>query len=276
MKKLEELHISVIGAGIIGGALAEALSAYCKVTATRRQIERINGLGEKGVNLTTDNTKAASDADIIILAVKPSQVVPVLRNIAEVIQGKMVISFAAAISLDIMQKAAPECRLVRAMTNIAVKVLKGYTLFSPAESIDADELELLESILLKFGEIQRVQEQYLDVLTAMSGSGPAYIFTVVESMVYGALREGLPRKLALEAAAHTAIGAACLLLETGKHPAELKDMVLTPGGVTIDGIYELEESRIRTAFMKAIGAASARSRVLAETAREQAWGEING
>jgi pyrroline-5-carboxylate reductase len=226
--------------------------------------------------LTTDNTKAASDADIIILAVKPSQVVPVLRNIAEVIQGKMVISFAAAISLDIMQKAAPECRLVRAMTNIAVKVLKGYTLFSPAEIIDADELELLESILLKFGEIQRVQEQYLDVLTAMSGSGPAYIFTVVESMVYGALREGLPRKLALEAAAHTAIGAACLLLETGKHPAELKDMVLTPGGVTIDGIYELEESRIRTAFMKAIGAASARSRVLAETAREQAWGEING
>ena len=274
MKKLEDLHISVIGAGIIGGALAEVLSPYCKVTATRRQIERINGLGEKGITLTTDNIKAASDADIIIISVKPSQVVPVLQDIAEAARGKTVISFAAAISLDIMQKAAPKCRFVRAMTNIAVKVRKGYTLFSPEERINVEELELLEGILLKFGEIQRVQEQYLDVLTAMSGSGPAYIFTVVESMVYGALREGLPRKLALEAAAHTAIGAASLLLESGKHPAELKDMVLTPGGVTIDGIYELEESRIRTAFMKAIGSASARSRVLAEKAREQARGEI--
>jgi pyrroline-5-carboxylate reductase len=108
----------------------------------------------------------------------------------------------------------------------------------------------------------------------MSGSGPAYIFTVIEAMIYGALREGLPRNLALMAAAHTVIGASCLLLETGKHPAELRDMVLTPGGVTIDGIYELEESRIRTAFMKAIGAASARARTLSADARAQAMQDI--
>jgi pyrroline-5-carboxylate reductase len=275
MKGLKDLHISVIGAGVIGGAIAEALSTRCRVTATRRQVKRLNGLEEKGVTVTTDNIRAASEADIIILSVKPSQVVPVLRCIAEAAAGKTVISFAAAIALDILKDAAPKCRFVRAMTNIAVKVSKGYTLYAPDDSVQEDELSLIENILRVPGEIRLVDEQYLDVLTAMSGSGPAYIFTVLESMVYGALREGLPRKLALEAAAHTAIGAACLLLETEKHPAELKDMVLTPGGVTIDGIYELEESRIRTAFMKAISAASSRARVLSEEAREQARSDMN-
>jgi pyrroline-5-carboxylate reductase len=275
MKQLEDLHVSIIGAGIIGGAIAEALSTHCRVTATRRQVERLNGLGEKGITVTTDNIQAASQADIIILSVKPSQVVPVLREIAGVSTGKPVISFAAAISLEILHEAAPECRFVRAMTNIAAKVAKGYTLFAPDDSFQEEELALIEKILRIPGEIRRVEEQYLDVLTAMSGSGPAYIFTVVESMIYGALREGLPRKLALEAAAHTAIGAASLLLETGKHPSELKDLVLTPGGVTIDGIYELEESRIRTAFMKAISAASARARVLSEEAGKQARNDIN-
>jgi pyrroline-5-carboxylate reductase len=269
-----KLNISVIGAGIIGGAVAEALSPLYSVTATRRNMDRLNGLTGKGIRVTTDNQKAAEEADLIILSVKPVQVVPVLRKIAAEAQGKTIISFAAAISLDILQQAAPGCRFVRAMTNIAVSVRKGYTLFSPEPGLPDDEMRVTGEILGQLGEIQRVDEQYLDVLTAMSGSGPAYIFTVVESMIYGALREGLPRDLALKAAAHTAIGASCLLLESGKHPSELKDMVMTPGGVTIDGIYELEESRIRTAFMKAISAASARARVLSDEARSQARQDI--
>lgn len=270
MKELKDMNICIIGAGIIGGAISEILSPFCSVTATRRNLQRLNGLSEKGIRVTTNNLKAAEEADLVILSVKPVQVVPVIREISEAVKDKVVISFAAAISLDILRQAAPECRFIRAMTNIAVSVRKGYTLFSPEREISEGEMRIIREIFQKLGEMQQVDEQHLDVLTAMSGSGPAYIFTVVESMIYGALREGLPRDLALKAAAHTAIGASCLLLETGKHPAELKDLVLTPGGVTIDGIYELEESRIRTAFMKAISAASARARVLSGEARTQA------
>ena len=274
MKGKNETRVCVIGAGIIGGAISEAISPYYPVTATRRNIQKVERLAEKGIRVTSDNSLAAAEADLVIISLKPVQVVPILKEIAEPARGKTVISFAAAISTDILRLAAPECKFVRAMTNIAVGVRKGYTLFSPGRDISPEEKTILEDVLMKLGEIQQVEEQYLDVLTAMSGSGPAYIFTVVESMIYGALREGLPRDLALKAAAHTAIGAACLLLETGKHPSELRDMVLTPGGVTIDGIYELEESRIRTAFMKAIGAASARGRTLSNEARAQAMHDI--
>ena len=274
MEEKEKARICVIGAGIVGGALSEALAPRYSVTATRRNFDKLNGLSEKGVRVTSDNRAAAEDADLVFLSVKPAQVVPVLKEIAETLGGKTVVSFAAAISTDILRLAAPEAHFVRAMTNIAVRIHKGFTLFYPEQDFPGERLPFLEKVLMELGEIQQVDEQYLDVLTAMSGSGPAYIFTVIEAMIYGALREGLPRNLALMAAAHTAIGASCLLLETGKHPAELRDMVLTPGGVTIDGIYELEESRIRTAFMKAIGAASARARTLSADARAQAMQDI--
>jgi len=266
--------VTVIGAGIIGGAIAEALAPHFKVIATRRKIHKLNGLEEKGVKVSQDNKKAAKEGDIIILSVKPSQVISVLKEIKDEIEGKVIISFAAAIPTKLMKKVAAGGKIVRAMTNTAVKVRKGYTLYTHPDELNEKELALLGSIFDKLGEKQKVDENHMDVLTAMSGSGPAYIFTVVEAMIYGALREGLPRALALQAAAHTAIGASCLLLESGKHPAELRDMVLTPGGVTIDGIYELEESRIRTAFMKAISAASSRARTLSEEVRKQAKEEI--
>lgn len=266
--------VTVIGAGIIGGAIAEALAPHFKVIATRRKIHKLNGLEEKGVKVSQDNKKAAKEGDIIILSVKPSQVISVLKEIKDEIEGKVIISFAAAIPTKLMKKVAAGGKIERAMTNTAVKVRKGYTLYTHPDELNEKELALLGSIFDKLGEKQKVDENHMDVLTAMSGSGPAYIFTVVEAMIYGALREGLPRALALQAAAHTAIGASCLLLESGKHPAELRDMVLTPGGVTIDGIYELEESRIRTAFMKAISAASSRARTLSEEVRKQAKEEI--
>jgi len=251
--------VTVIGAGIIGGAIAEALAPHFKVIATRRKIHKLNGLEEKGVKVSQDNKKAAKEGDIIILSVKPSQVISVLKEIKDEIEGKVIISFAAAIPTKLMKKVAAGGKIVRAMTNTAVKVRKGYTLYTHPDELNEKELALLGSIFDKLGEKQKVDENHMDVLTAMSGSGPAYIFTVVEAMIYGALREGLPRALALQ---------------SGKHPAELRDMVLTPGGVTIDGIYELEESRIRTAFMKAISAASSRARTLSEEVRKQAEEEI--
>lgn len=270
MDSLKDYKIAVIGAGIIGGAIADALSPYCQVMATRRSKEKLEEIKKKGIETTQDNVAAATWADVVVVAVKPKQVVPVLQEITSAIEDKLVISFAAAISLDIMRRVAPRSRFIRAMTNIAAIVRKGYTVYAYGGEVLQKDIALAEAIFANLGEARAVDEQFLDVLTAMSGSGPAYIYTVVESMIYGALRMGLPRDLALQAAAHTAIGASHLLLASGKHPAELRDLVVTPGGVTIEGIYELEESRIRTAFMKAISAASVKAQQFSEDARVQA------
>jgi pyrroline-5-carboxylate reductase len=272
MDELRRTRVAVLGAGIIGGAIAESLAedTGLEVTATRRKLERLEPLRKRGIRITRDNREAASAADAVILAVKPKQVVPLLQEIRDCLAGKLVISFAAAISMDIVSRVVPEARVIRAMTNTSVLIRKGYTVYALGPDLTEADRALAEALFEGLGTAQQVEEQYMDVLTAMSGSGPAYIYTVVESMIYGALRVGLPRDLALQAAAHTAIGASHLLLSSGRHAAELRDMVVTPGGVTIEGIYELEESRIRTAFMKAISAASAKAEELARVARDQA------
>jgi len=270
MKGESRAKIAIIGAGTIGGALARALGPDWPVTATRRDLKKARPLEGLGIRLTSDNRSAAAWADVVLLAVKPRQVVPVLQELAEVTAGKTVISFAAAISLDIMNRAAPGTRFVRAMTNTAVEIRRGYTVYACSGLVEEADLALAEEILAHLGEIQAVDEAHLDVLTAMAGSGPAYLYTVVEALIYGALRMGLPRDLALRSAAHTLIGASELLLASGKHPAELRDSVVTPGGVTIEGLYELEEGKVRTAFINAVCSASTQARKLAEEARTQA------
>ena len=270
MKGKSRAKIAIIGAGTIGGALARALGPDWPVTATRRDLKKARSLEGLGVRLTSDNRSAAAWADVVLLAVKPRQVVPVLQELADVTAGKTVISFAAAISLDIMNRAAPGTRFVRAMTNTAVEIRRGYTVYACSALVEEADRALAEEILAHLGEIQAVDESHLDVLTAMAGSGPAYLYTVVEALIYGALRMGLPRDLALRSAAHTLIGASELLLASGKHPAELRDSVVTPGGVTIEGLYELEEGKVRTAFINAVCSASTQARKLAEEARTQA------
>jgi pyrroline-5-carboxylate reductase len=268
--------ICIIGAGTIGGSIARALAAGegNGVIATRRRVDRIRELEDQGVTVTSDNRWAASESDIVILAVKPNQVVHVLQDLDGCLEGKIVISFAAAIPTELIQKVAPASLVIRAMTNTAVQIRQGYTVYACGEGVKGLAIKKAEDIFRCLGAFQKVDEQYLDVLTAMSGSGPAYIYTVIESMIYGALRVGLPRDLALQAVAHTAIGASQMLLVSGKHPAELRDMVVTPGGVTIEGIYELEESRIRTAFMKAVCAASEKASSIASEARNSAEEDI--
>ena len=270
MKGESRAKIAIIGAGTIGGALARALGPEWPVTATRRDLKKARSLEGLGVRLTSDNRSAAAWADIVLLAVKPRQVVPVLQELADVTAGKTVISFAAAISLDIMNRAAPGTRFVRAMTNTAVEIRRGYTVYACSGLVEDADRALAEEILAHLGETQAVDESHLDVLTAMAGSGPAYLYTVVEALIYGALRMGLPRDLALRSTAHTLIGASELLLASGKHPAELRDSVVTPGGVTIEGLYELEEGKVRTAFINAVCSASTQARKLAEEARTQA------
>ncbi|MCO6040577.1 pyrroline-5-carboxylate reductase [Thermococcus alcaliphilus] len=254
------MKIAVIGAGTIGSAVAKALAKNYDVIATRRKIEKIKWLEEYGIEITSDNRTAAKAADVVILAVKPNKIKKVLEEIREDIEGKIVISLAAAISLEAL-KGLANAKFVRAMPNIAVLVGESFTAYATRD-LDENEIELVEELFKTFGMCAKVEEEYMDAITGLSGSGPAYVSVFLEALMYGGLRVGLPRDLAILASAQTLLGTAKLLLELNLHPAQVRDMVITPGGTTIDGIFELEDSRIRNALMKAVDAATKKSMIL--------------
>ncbi|WP_048056125.1 pyrroline-5-carboxylate reductase [Pyrococcus sp. ST04] len=256
------MRIAVIGAGTIGSAVAKALAeAGYEVIATRRKIEKVKWLENYGVKLEKDNKKASKWADVVIIAVKPNKVGKILEEIEENISNKIVISLAAGIPIRLLKKFVPQAKFVRAMPNIAVLVKESFTAYS-AEDLNEEDIKTVEKIFSSFGKCLKIDEEYMDAITGLSGSGPAYVSVFLEAMIYGGLKVGLPRDIARLAAAQTLLGTAKLLLELGDHPAEIRDMVITPGGTTIDGIFELEEGKIRTAIMKAIDAATKKSKIL--------------
>ncbi|WP_297516331.1 pyrroline-5-carboxylate reductase [Thermococcus sp.] len=256
------MRVAVLGAGTIGGAIAKALKkAGYDVVATRRRIEKAKELLELGIEVIPNNRKAAESADVVFIAVKPSKVGDVLEEIADLIEGKLVISVVAGVSLKELKRFA-KAKFVRAMPNIAVLVGESFTAY--ATELEGEEVELVERLLRTFGDCVRVEEEHMDAITGLSGSGPAYVTVFLEAMVYGGLRVGLPRDLAKRASLQTLLGTAKLLMETERHPAEVREWVITPGGTTIDGIFELEEGKIRTAIMKAVDAATKKSRILSK------------
>jgi pyrroline-5-carboxylate reductase len=247
--------VAVIGAGVIGGAIAKSLlkrGYKGTVMATRRDLEKLNELEALGAKITTNNREAARNAEIIFLCVKPNDVGNVLKEISGEIEGKLVISTAATIPLKFYKRIVPKAKFVRTMPNIAVLVQEAYTAYCCDEDVTLNEKRKVEELLNLMGVSQEVEEKYMDAITALSGSGPAYISIIIEALMYAGLRVGLPRNLSLYGAAQTVLGTGKLILETQEHPAKIKDMVTTPGGTTIEAIYELEGSQIRQALMRAI------------------------
>ncbi|ASJ12733.1 pyrroline-5-carboxylate reductase [Thermococcus thioreducens] len=255
------MRIAVIGAGTIGGAIAAALKeAGHDVVATRRNVDKAAWLKDRGIPVLRDNRKAVESAEVVFLAVKPSKVRAVLEETADAIEGKIVISVVAGIRLKELKRLA-NAKFVRAMPNIAILVRESFTAYS-TDDLDSGEIRLVESLMKTFGVCARVEEEHMDAITGLSGSGPAYVTVFLEAMMYGGLRTGLPRDIAKLAALQTLLGTARLLMETEAHPAEVREWVITPGGTTIDGVFELEEGKIRTAVMKAVDAAAKKSRIL--------------
>jgi pyrroline-5-carboxylate reductase len=261
------VKVAVIGAGTIGGAIAECLvesGKYQTVLATRRQKGKLAYLERQGVQVGIDNKEAAEQADLVVLAVKPSSVLEVVKEVRDEVRDKLVLSLAAAISLKALHREVPAARFVRAMPNIAVLVRSSFTAYSPGIGVSAEDKERVEEILGTMGEFAEIEEKHMDAVTGLSGSIPAYLFTIVEAFMYAGIKVGLPRDYSLKSSAQAVLGSAKLILESDKHFAELKDMVVTPGGVTIEGIYELEDNRIRTAVMRAVEAAAQKSKKIAE------------
>lgn len=251
--------IAVIGAGIIGGAIVRCLiksqDAY-NVIATRRSLDKMLDFERLGVDITTDNTEAARKADIVLICVKPGDVDSILREVKDEITGKLVISTAAIIPLEFYIKKVPDARFVRTMPNVAAFVGESFTAYCCDNKTTQRDHKIVERLLNTMGQHQEVEEKYLDAITGLSGSGPAYVAIVIESLMYGGLRVGLPRELSLISSAQAVLGAAKLILEEEMNASQIRDAVTTPGGTTIEGIYQLEDGKLRTALMNAVVAAT--------------------
>jgi pyrroline-5-carboxylate reductase len=265
------LRIAVLGAGKMGGILVQAflrsgLFPANRIAATVAHDLRAQALSEKlGLTIGTDNLRAAQGADIVLLAVKPTQVIDLVRDISPVLApGALLISIAASVKTSAIEAAAGESRaVIRAMPNTPAMLGAGITALCRGRFAKDEQLALAEKIFLTVGRAVVVDERHMDAVTGLSGSGPAFLYIILEALAEAGVNVGLPREIATELAAQTAYGAARMVLETGSHPALLKDEVTTPAGCTVDGILELEEGGLRVTLIKAVKRSTERARELA-------------
>lgn len=253
------MKVAVLGGGKIGEAVARGVAKsekVSKVIMTRRNIAPVKHLQSSRMEVTTDNRHAAKEADIIIVAVKAGDAKTLLDEVRRYTSGKLVISIMAAVSIKKLQSALPKAKIVRSMPNIAATIGEAITAYSPGPGLNSEDLENTEFILGCFGECVQVPESLMNAVTALSGSGPAYIATLIEALVSGGLMVGMPRDIAMALATKTLTGTADMLNAKNMHPAELRDAVTTPAGTTIAGIYELEKGSFRTSVMNAVEAAT--------------------
>jgi pyrroline-5-carboxylate reductase len=265
--KLSDKKLAVLGAGKLGGILLRAylkqeLFSPKRVTATVKHTEKASALAkELGVFVTTENAKAARGADIVLLGVKPQVVGDVLKEIApELTEKTLVISVAASVPTSyIEQRLDGKVPVVRAMPNTPASVGSGMTGICRGAHAGAEHLETARAMFNAVGRTVVVDEKNMDAVTGLSASGPAFAYIILESLAEAGVKVGLPRDVATLLAAQTMKGAASVVLETGDHPALLKDAVTTPAGCTIDGIMELEEGKLRVTLIKAVVKATSRA-----------------
>lgn len=265
--KLSEKNLAVLGTGKLGGIL---LRAYLKqglftpkrVTATVKHEEKAAILGkELGVKVATDNRKAAQNADIVLLGVKPQVVGEVLKEIApELNKAVLIISVAASVpTAYIESRVGDKVAVIRAMPNTCSIVGCGMTGVCRGSHASPEHLEMAKAMFNAVGRTVVVDEKNMDGVTGLSASGPAFAYIILESLAEAGVKVGLPRDVSTLLAAQTMKGAASVVLETGDHPALLKDSVTTPAGCTIDGIMELEEGKLRVTLIKAVVKATQRA-----------------
>ncbi len=269
--QLPNIHVAVLGAGKMGGILLQAflkenLFSDENIHATVNHAEKAVALSTQwGVDVSTDNAKAVSEADLILIGVKPFQVPDLIAQIKPALTPeKTIVSFAASVKTSAIEEASGiEIPVVRAMPNTPAALAAGVTALCRGRYVADKQMELAQRIFETVGRTVTVDEKHMDAVTGLSGSGPAYIYIIIEALAEAGVKVGLPRDTATQLAAQTAYGAAKMVLETGYHPALLKDAVTTPAGCTIDGILELEEGGLRVTLIKAVMRATERARQLA-------------
>ncbi len=264
------MSTAIIGAGVMGETLLSGLvragRRVDQLMVGEKRAERARELEERYGVAVVSNREAAAKADTVALVVKPQDMGDVLDEIApELRAGQLLVSLAAGITTAFIESRVPEgVAVVRVMPNTPALVDAGMAAISPGSHCDEAHLAEVESLMASTGKVLRVPEKQMDAVTAISGSGPAYIFFVVESMIEAGVHLGLPRATATELVVQTLVGSATMLRETGTHPVVLREQVTSPGGTTASALRELEVHKVRAAFLAAMEAARNRSRELAE------------
>jgi pyrroline-5-carboxylate reductase len=261
---------AIIGAGVMGETLLSGLvragRPVAELLVGEKRADRARELEERYAVSVVSNVEATQGSDTVVLVVKPQDMGAVLDEIAPSVRpGQLVVSLAAGITTAFLESRLPEgTPVVRVMPNTPALVDEGMAAIAAGSHCDDEHLALAEGLLGSTGRVLRVPEKQMDAVTAISGTGPAYVFFVVESMIEAGVHLGLPRATATELVVQTLVGSAKMLRETGTHPTVLREQVTSPGGTTAAALRELEIHKVRAAFLAAMAAASNRSAELAE------------
>lgn len=262
MRRIGVIGVGKMGeallAGLIKSGIDEDLLRVSDISEERRRsvCERLN------VRCCEDNAEVVVESDIVILAVPPKVAPTVLRDLGDQLTpSHLVISIAAGVTTRrLFEGAGKRLKLIRVMPNNPCLIGEGMIVLTPTELVTDDDIAEAKRLFTSIGRVAVTAESHLDAVTGLSGSGPAYAYLVIEALADGGVKMGLPKGLSLTLAAQTLAGAAKMVLETGKHPAELKDMVATPEGTTVQGLYVLEAAGVRSALIKAVEEATLKSR----------------
>ncbi|GAB0088826.1 Pyrroline-5-carboxylate reductase [Sergentomyia squamirostris] len=281
MAKFDE-RIGFLGGGnmafaIGSGMVNRGLVKPSQILASGPHLENLIRWKKMGSETTADNEDVIIKCDIIFICVKPH----ILEKCAAEIQrkhirsirdsDKLFISVIAGISIEVIEKHfyfIPQLKIIRSMPNTPMQVGEGCTVFSPGRYVTQHDVEKINMILNSLGTAQEVPEKMINAFSAITGCGPAYIYTIIEALADGGVKQGIPKQTALQVAAQMIYGTAKTVLETGKHPAVLRDEVCSPGGSTIAAVHELEKGGIRNIFINAVEKATLRSEELGQSAAD--------
>lgn len=266
--------LGIIGLGRMGRCLVQGLLEANELTkdqiffTTRHEDTAKKVAAELGIQSCKDNASLVAKCDTVVLAVKPQNTGEVLSEIGKHLEKHhTLLSIVASLSCESLEKGLRKgVAIVRAMPNTPAFVRQGITALCLGEHAGDRDWDRANTIFKPLGQVLKVDERHMDAVTGLSGCGPAYVYVILESLTDGGIKVGLPRDLATRLAAQTVLGAAAMLLETGRHPAALKDEVTTPAGCTIDGLMELEEGKLRVTLIKAVVQATERAKALAKQA----------
>jgi pyrroline-5-carboxylate reductase len=262
--------VSIIGGGVMGEAIAQGLLAQNllksgDITISEPRRERREELHEKhGVITTADNREAANSCDILVFAVKPQDLSKVMNELNGILRPEQsVISIVAGARLSTISKGLTHNSIIRVMPNTPAQIGEGISVWTATSSLNEKQLHEARTLLQALGkEISVDDEKFVDMATAVSGTGPTYVFLVMEAMIDAAVHLGFPRHVAYELVTETMRGSIIFAMKSRKHPAELRNMVTSPGGTSAEALYQLEKGTIRTVLSKAIWAAYERTRSL--------------
>jgi pyrroline-5-carboxylate reductase len=267
IKKLALIGAGKLGEGLLAAMLQSQVVPTGRVECTVAHQPRADYLCSKyGVKAHTDNIQAVKDASLVLIALKPQQVKAFLVEVRKSLPKEaLIVSAAASVTTSLIERELGyAARVIRAMPNTPCLIRQGMTALAGGKNVTAHDMEVAHNIFSAMGRTVAVDEKHMDAITALSASGPAYVYMIIESLAEAGVKLGVPRDLSTELAAQTLLGASAMVLHTGEHPAKLKDVVTTPAGCTIDGLMELEEGRLRVTLIKAVVRAAARARQLVE------------